>query len=328
MEQRKNHRQVVHELVESGRLSAIEADRILDAPPVSLPAREIVSYLGALIVGVGVVRLVIAMFEDASRMSISGALFLAALVLGFASIRLADRTGALGRLSEVLELATIASASGSAALALTETDMRGEWVAIIIASVALVWSLIRLGSSRFVSAITLPVSLFVIAGTASALADIDDSLTAGPIAAVGLVLVGLGLTGVRQDVFFRAVGAMALLSSLPGWSSQRPGPEGIIPAVIIAGALFAVGAVRMWLELILPMALASTILVCAYVFRSVDNEVAQGVAVVAVGLVILGGTTVAVRRTRGHGPNHRDRHRAGTGAEHGGGRGPGYRFGA
>jgi len=321
MEQPKNHRQVVHELVESGRLSVIEADRILDAPPFTLPVREIVSYLGALILGVGVVRLVIAMFEDASRMSISAALFLASLILGFVAIRLSDRDGALGRLSEVLELATIASASGSAGLALSEADMRVEWIIIIIASIVLVWSLIRLGSSRFVSAITLPIALFAITIAGTSIVDIDESLGSGPIAMIGLVLVGLGFTGIRQDVFFRAVGAMTLLSSLPAWAAQRPGPEGIIPAVVIAGTLFAVGAVRMWLEFILPMALASTILVCAYVFRSVDNEVAQGIAVVMVGLVILAGTTVAVRRARGH------EHGSEQGSQHGHHRSGGYRVG-
>lgn len=293
------HRQVIDELVERGRLSPTEAERIREAPPFVLAPREIVSYLAALIIGVGVVRLVVAVFEDASRLSIAAVLLVLGLALGFAALQWSDRSGALGRLAEVLEIGSLGSAAGSAALALSETDMRGEWIAIIISTTALAWSLVRLGRSRFVSAVTLPVSMLVLAGTGSSLADIDDSLAAGPFAFVGLVLVGLGLTGLRQDVFYRAAGAVVLLWTLPAWSASRDGVEGITPALIVAAILFAIGVTQMWIELILPMAVANTILVCVPIFQHVDNEVAQGVLVVLVGLTVLGGTWFAVRRARG-----------------------------
>lgn len=308
MERKLTHHEVVEDLVHQGRLTPLEAERIFSAPSFVLPPREVVSYLAALIIGVGSVRLVIAVFEDASRLSISAVLGVLCLALGFAAWRLASRPGALGRLSEVLEVASIGSAAGSAALAMSETDMRGEWIAIIIASVTLVWSLVRIGESRFVSALVLPVSLFVLAGTGTSLADIDESLTAGPIAFVGLLLVALGLTGVRQEVFFRAVGSVVLLWTLPAWASQRPGLEGILPAVAVAVGLFSLGVVRMWVEFIAPMALALTILVCAYVFEHVDNDVAQGVLVVAVGLSVLAGTGMAVRRARHNGNHRHDTH--------------------
>ena len=298
MANRMNQRQVIDKLVADGRITRGEADHIASSPLITFSPREIVSYLAALIIGVGVVRLVVAMFEDASRMSISAALFLLGLILGYVAIRLNDHTGALGRLSEVMELGSVGSLAGSAALAIGETDIEGEWVAMIVATVTFIWSLVRLGNSRFVSAVVLPASMMVIVSAATSLADLDESLNAGPIALVGLVLVALGLTGLRQEVFYRAVGSVVLLMSLPGWATSRTGFEGIVPALVVTVTFFAVGTIRMWLELILPMALATTILVCAFIFRKVDNDVAQGILVVMVGLLVLGGTGLAVRRAR------------------------------
>ena len=71
-------------------------------------------------------------------------------------------------------------------------------------------------------------------------------------------------------------------------------------AVVATGAvIFAIGASRMWLELIPTSSLVIVISVVNYVVRKVDNEVLQGVTIVATGLMVLVGA-VQVFENREH----------------------------
>jgi hypothetical protein len=295
---RANQRTVLAEFVESGRLTRSEADGIAAAPRFTLPIREIVSYLAGLIILVGVIRLIAAVLEDASEIAIAAVLYIVALITGALSWRLHKRTGAWGRFAEVLELAALGSVGLAIGLTLVDVDVRDEWAAIIPAVLAAGWGILRLRSSQFVSALSLPISVMVISGQVSTLLDWHEELGSIPIMAGGAVLIALGLTRVRLPFILRGVGAVAILGSSVALSAERDGLDGLLPGLLIGIAIFALGSVRMWIDLILPGGALVVMAVSIFIFRHIDNDVLEGVLVVLVGLSVLAATTVVVRRSR------------------------------
>lgn len=294
---RANQRTVLADFVESGRLTQTEADGIAAAPRFTLPIREIVSYLAGLIVLVGVIRLIAAVLEDASEIAIAAVLYVVALITGGLAWKIHKRTGAWGRFAEVLELAALGSAGLAIGLTLVEVDVRDEWTAIIPAVLAAAWGVFRLRSSQFVSALSLPVSVMVIAGQVATLLDWHEELGSIPIMAGGAVLIVLGLTKVRLPFILRGVGAIAILGSSVALSAERDGLDGLLPGLLLGIVIFALGAVRMWIDLILPGGALIVMAVSIFIFRHVDNDVLEGVLVVLVGLTVLAATTVVVRRS-------------------------------
>ena len=291
--------EVLEQLVRTGRLTDSEAELIEKAPRFSLPTREIVGYLGGLLVLVGAARLVIAVFEDASRFAIAATLYLVALLAGYAAVLCQKRAGAWHRFGEILELVTLGTASTASGLLLRELDMSGEWSALIPAALVFVWSLVRVRFAEFAAAISLPVSAMVVAGTFSALVNANDETSALPILVVGLIVVLIGTQNVSAPRFLRAIGGVIVLMAGPGWSAGREGLEGVLPVVAIGAVIFAIGASRMWLELIPTSSLVIVISVVNYVVRKVDNEVLQGVTIVATGLTVLVGA-MQVFKNREH----------------------------
>lgn len=295
---RTNQRSVLADLVDRGRLTQPEADSIASAPRFTLPIREIVSYLAGLIVLVGVIRLIAAVLEDASKIAIAAVLYVVALITGFLAWRLHSRSGAWGRFAEVLELAALGSGGLAIGLTLADLDLRDEWAAIIPAALVALWGIWRLRSSQFVSALSLPVSILVIAGQVASLVDWYEELGSIPIMVGGAVLIGLGLTRMRLAFIVRGVGAVAILGSSAALAGQRDGLDGLLPGLLLGVAIFALGSVRMWLDLILPGGVLIVLTVSIFIFRHVDNDVLQGVLVILIGLAVLAATTVVVRRGR------------------------------
>jgi hypothetical protein len=293
--------EVLEQLVRTGRLTDSEAELIEKAPRFSLPTREIVGYLGGLLVLVGAARLVIAVFEDASRLSIAATLYLVALLAGYAAVLFQKRVGAWHRFGEVLELVTLGAAATASGLVLRELELSGEWSALIPAALVFVWSLVRVRFAEFAVAISLPVSAMVVAGTFSALVNADDEMSALPILVVGLIVVLIGTLDVSAARLLRAIGGVIVLTAGPGWSAGREGLEGVLPVVLIGAVIFAIGATHMWLELIPTSSLVIVISVVNYIVRKVDNEVLQGVTIVATGLTVLVGATMVFKNREHHG---------------------------
>lgn len=295
---RSTQHHLLDELVAAGRLSTAEAEAVRAAPRFVLAVRELVSYLAGLIVLVGVIRLIAAVLEDASKLAIAAVLYVAALVAGVVAWRLHPRPGAWGRLAEVLELAALASGGVAIGLTLADLDMRGEWSAVIAAGLVTVWALARLRSSQFVTALALPIGVLVVAGQVASIVNWNEELGSIPIMIGGAVLIAVGLTRVHLAFIVRAVGAVAILGSCSALAGGRSGLDGLLPGLILGAGLFALGSTRMWIDLIVPGGALVVISISVFIFRHVDNDVLQGVLVVLVGLLVLAATTLAVRRGR------------------------------
>lgn len=293
--------EVLEQLVRTGRLTDSEAELIEKAPRFSLPTREIVGYLGGLLVLVGAARLVIAVFEDASRFAIAATLYLVALLAGYAAVLFQKRAGAWHRLGEVLELVTLGAAATASGLVLRELELSGEWSALIPAALVVLWSLVRIRFAEFAAVISLPAGSMVVAGTISALLEANDETSALPFLLVGVIMVLIGTQEISSPTLLRAIGGLIVLMAGPGWSAGREGLEGVLPVVAIGAVIFAIGASRMWLELIPTSSLVIVISVVNYIVRKVDNEVLQGVTIVATGLTVLVGATMVFKNREHHG---------------------------
>jgi hypothetical protein len=297
MDQATQH-QVLARLISQGQLSKSEAREIESAPKFWIPAREIISYLGGLIVLIGVVRLFIVVFKDASLLSIVGALYATSFGAAFGAWKAQQNDGALYRLGEVLELVTIATFVVASGLWINELNLSQGWPTLLAAGVVIPWSIFRMRTAEFVSIVAFPVSLSVFAVSLGVIVGIREEGTALPMMLAGLLIVLAGAQDISSPRFMRAVGAIVVLMGGPSWVASRDGLDGLIPVLAIGVLLFAVGAARMWIEVIPTASLVIVITLINFVIRHVDSEVLQGLIIVAVGLGVLGGTTLVLKDMR------------------------------
>jgi hypothetical protein len=246
---------------------------------------------------VGVVRLVVVIFSDASTTAVIAALYLAALVFAALAWRLQRVQGWVARLGEVTELLAVLSCAIATGVLLREQlEFSGEVAAIISASASAMWGVIRLRTTQFSATAVLIPSLLVTGGSASALLDWDGPPGALPIMVAAAVLVLIGTLDLQWPLAFRVVGAYTLLITAPQWVGERGSVGGLAVTLSIGVALFVLGSLNMWIELLVAGGLTITIGISVFVFKNVDNEVLQGILVVAIGLLIVTTTVLVYRR--------------------------------
>lgn len=289
---------VISSLVSQGRLSEVEAERIRTAPRFVIQVRELVSYLGGLIILVGVVRLIAAVLEDASKMAIAGVLYAVAVVLGLVAWRFVRRTGPWGRFGEVLELGSLSALGVALGLSLNEAGTSSEVAALTVGVLVTLWGALRVRFTQFGATFMLGIGIMIFATALSSLLDLDEEVSALPILIGGLIVLALGTQRIRLAIVLRAAGSVVALFTTIAWMGMREGLDGLLLGLIVGGGVFALGATRMWIEVILPSGILIVVSVAMYVFRNVDNDVLQGLIVVAVGLAMLGATALVLRRKR------------------------------
>lgn len=287
---------VVASLVTQGRLSADEADRIRNAPRVVIQGRELVSYLGGFIILVGVIRLIGAVMQDASKMAIAGVLYAAAVILGGVAWRFVKRPGAWGRFGEVLELGALGSLVVAIGLTTFDAGLSSAASSLIAGIVVTSWGVVRIRSTQFAATLILAIGIFTTSIAFTALLDFEDEWGAIPILVGGLIMVALGALRLPLPFVLRGVGSVVALFSTINWMAFHEGLDGLLPGLIIGAGLFALGAASMWIDVFIPAGILVVVSVAMFVFRNVDNDVLQGLIVVAVGLATLGGTAMIFRR--------------------------------
>lgn len=295
MEQNKTQRELLEGLVDSGVINEDQAKDIVSAPRWSFSIRELVSYLGALIISAGVVRLLAYALEDASVGTIATALYVLSLVLGFVSWKLMSGSEVRQRLAEVFELGALGAAAGGTGIVLDQADMRGEWIGLILTGAIALWGVVRCRPARFSGTVALSVGTVGVAISLSAVIDVENQfLNGGLLLAAAAVLVAAGMTHIGSQQLARAVGSLFVIigsmtiGSAEDWSR---------PASIITGAvLFGAGTILLAPEMLVAGAFCVVAGVVMTVMEWVDNEMAQGLVVIATGLVVLGALSVQMRR--------------------------------
>lgn len=295
MEQNKTQRELLDGLVDSGAINEDQAKDIMSAPRWSFSVRELVSYLGALIVGVGVIRVFAFALKDASIGIIAVALYVLSAVVGFTSWKLRSGSETKQRLGEVFELVSLVSAVGATGIVFDQIEMPGEWIGLVLTASVAVWGVIRCRAARFAGTVALSAGIVGVSISLSAVIGVENLFVNGGLVLVaGVVLVGAGLTHIRSQQLARTVGSLfiiigsMMIGSAEDWSR---------PASIITGAaLFAAGTVLLAPEMLVAGAFCVVAGVVMTVMEWVNNELAQGLVIIAAGLVVLGALSVQMRR--------------------------------
>lgn len=287
MKQRKSLVKTLNDLVESGVLSTDQSEEILHAPRWSYTPRELLSYLAALIITVGVIRTVAAALVDVSETAIATLLYLLAFVTGAVSVRLRGKSDIQSRVSEILEIATTLSAAIATGIVCNVADLEMKWSVAVIALVAIGWGLLRSNKSEIVGAILISAGVPTFIVSFAAGLDENNGRLLGLLMVVGGSLLIFQGTRVMGFAFApRAAGSLYVLIGAMTLGSDFGGAGRAIP-LVIGAVLFGVGIQRLAPEMLLAGAFCVLAGLLSIVFETIDNDVAQGLAIVASGLVVL-----------------------------------------
>ena len=286
MEQRKSQNEVLDELVANGTITEHQASEIADAPLWSFSVRELVTYLAALIIAVGVVRILAIAFEDASEGIIVASLYAVSLAAALASWKLSSRSELQKRFAEVLELGSLGSALGATGVMLSHTDLRGEAIGLILTSVGFIWGLYRCRETRFAGTVAMCIGANGVAITLGSLVNENRAWAAGLLmVASGSLLTFMGTTKIRARYLSRAVGSLfVVIGSITLGADIAYGR--MIP-IITGIAIFTAGTALLAPEMLVAGAICIVIGVVMTVTRWVSNDMAQGLVIIATGVVTL-----------------------------------------
>jgi hypothetical protein len=297
MKQRKSLTHTLNDLVEAGVLSSAQSEDIAHAPRWSYTPRELLSYLAALIITVGVIRTVAAALVDVSETAIATLLYLLAFVTGAVSVRLRGKSDIQSRVSEILEIATTLSAAIATGIVCNVADLEMKWSVAVIALVAIGWGLFRSNKSEIVGAILISAGVPTFVVSFAAGLDENNGRLLGLLMVVGGSLLIFQGTRVMGFAFApRAAGSLYVLIGAMTLGSDFGGVGRAIP-LVIGAVLFGVGIQRLAPEMLLAGAFCVLAGLLSIVFETIDNDIAQGLAIVASGLVVLVVLGAQMKRT-------------------------------
>jgi hypothetical protein len=297
MKQRKSLTHTLNDLVKAGVLSSEQSEDIAHAPRWSYTPRELLSYLAALIITVGVIRTVAAALVDVSETAIATLLYLLAFVTGAVSVRLRGKSDIQSRVSEILEIATTLSAAIATGIVCNVADLEMKWSVAVIALVAIGWGLFRSNKSEIVGAILISAGVPTFVVSFAAGLDENNGRLLGLLMVVGGSLLIFQGTRVMGFAFApRAAGSLYVLIGAMTLGSDFGGVGRAIP-LVIGAVLFAVGIQRLAPELLLAGAFCVLAGLLSIVFETIEDDVVQGLAIVASGLVVLVVLGAQMKRT-------------------------------
>jgi hypothetical protein len=294
----RTQREVVDQMVASHRLSFTEADEILNAPRFKILWRELLSYIAVLVIGVGLIRVVVALFEEASETIIAVSLLVASAVFGVITFQLWRHEGWRRRAGEFCEIVSLGSLVAGGAILLVDADIDGAIIAVSAGSLGVMWALLRVRFTEFSSAIIVIPSTMAVCGGIVEWANLDFGVGAIPFLIGGSLLIGLGQGDYGAAILIRIAGVVTVFSSVPQWLDEYSGLDGLLPALGIGALLLWTGMQWNRIEQIIGGSAVTVIAIVVYLTNNIDNDLLQGVAIVAVGVAGLVFTAFAVKRQR------------------------------
>jgi hypothetical protein len=295
MNQRKSRDEVLDDFVAQGLITEQQATEISEAPQWSFSARELMTYLAALIIAVGVIRILGIAFQDASEGIIVTALYLVAIAAGFTSWKLSSGSDIRDRVAEVLELAAIGCSVGASAVLLSNTELRGEVIGLMLTGATLLWGLYRCRTTRFAGTVALCAGANGVVLSLGALIDFDQARPAGVLMVLsGLFLVFAGTQKIGAQYFARAVGSLfVVIGSITLSTNFSTGR--VIP-IVTGIILFTAGTKFLASELLVAGAFCIVIGIVMSVNRWIENDTAQGLVIIGAGVAMLLVLTAQMKR--------------------------------
>jgi hypothetical protein len=291
MDQRKSQDEVLKQFVSDGHLTSEQADEIAQAPILAFSARELVSYLAAILITIGVGFMVAGLVVNVPQAGIAALLYVVAAGLGYFSRKLSTATREKQRLGDVLEIASVLAIAVGSGILLDMTSVRSEWSACILAIVAGTWGAVRASRTQFSGAVvtTISVPIAILSSTSMMTLNGDnDRLVVGlMLLAGGAGLIYMGMRNIGFAFLPRAFGSLLIVIAsitLAGVFSNAFG--GLIP-IAIGTVMFALGSRERAPEDLVAGALGIIVGLIMTVVYWLPGNLLQGLAIIGCGVVPL-----------------------------------------
>lgn len=290
---------VIADLESKGSLSTGDAARLRSAPVWWVTAPEVLSYLGALIVGLGLIVILVAIGEDLTPRTVSVGLAVLGTACAAGAWSLRRRDTALVRVANFLAVVATASWAGAIGITLSLAGLDESWSVLVASALALATGLALVRRTRFAGTLVIIVALQpFLAATISVL---DVSEYYGPLLflASGALLLWLGTMQIGFALGARLAGAVSATGATIAFAAVHDNLAAAGVALAAAIVLLATGLRRRMLETVVVAGFGTVTQVgiaSNQVFPS--SPLAQGLAVTACGLAVVVGSVAVVRRTR------------------------------
>jgi hypothetical protein len=291
MDQRKSQDEVLKQFVSEGHLTSEQADEIAKAPILAFSARELVSYLAAILTTIGVGFMVAGLVVNVPQAGIAALLYVVAAVLGYFSRKLSTATREKQRLGDVLEVASVLAIAVGSGILLDMTSVRSEWSACVLAIFAGTWGAVRASRTQFSGSILMSASVPVVIMSSTSMMNLNgdnDRLVVGlMLLAGGAGLIYMGMRNIGFAFLPRASGSLLIVIgaiTLAGVFSNAFG--GLIP-LAIGTAMFALGSRERAPEDLVAGALGIIVGLIMTVVYWLPGNLLQGLAIIGCGVVPL-----------------------------------------
>ena len=291
MEQRKSQNEILKQLVAGGQLTSDQADDIAQAPKLAVTARELVSYLAAVLITIGAVFMVSGLIVDVPKAGIAVLLYVVAAVAGYFSRKLITGASEKQRAGEVLEISAVLAVAVASGILLDMTSMRSEFYACLLAIAAGTWGAIRASRSQFSGSVLMSASMPIAIMASTSIMNLNGD---NNMRVIGLMLIagGVGLLymGMKQIGFGllpRAVGSLlVIIGSITLANGFPSGIEGLIP-LGVGAALFTLGSRERSPENLVAGAFGIVAGVIMTVVYWLPGNILQGLAIIGSGVGML-----------------------------------------
>ena len=291
MDQRKSQDEVLKQFVSDGHLTSEQADEIAQAPILAFSARELVSYLAAILITIGVGFMVAGLVVNVPQAGIAVLLYVVAAALGYFSRKFSSGKSEKQRAGDVLEIASVLAAVVATGILLDMTSVRSEWSACVLSIVAGVWGAIRAARSHFSGSVLMTASVPVAIMSSTSMMNLNgdgNSIVIGLLLMVGgLGLIYMGMRHIGFGLLPRAVGSLLIVIGSIMFVDVLPsGIGGLIP-LGIGVALFTLGSRERSPENLLAGALGIIVGVIMTVVHWLPGNLLQGLAIIGCGVALL-----------------------------------------
>ena len=291
MDQRKSQDEVLKQFVSDGHLTSEQADEIAQAPILAFSARELVSYLAAILITIGVGFMVAGLVVNVPQAGIAALLYVVAAVLGYFSRKLSTATREKQRLGDVLEVASVLAIAVGSGILLDMTSVRSEWSACVLAIFAGTWGAVRASRTQFSGSILMSASVPVVIMSSTSMMNLNgdnDRLVVGlMLLAGGAGLIYMGMRNIGFAFLPRAFGSLLIIIASITLAGVFSNAFGGLISIAIGTAMFALGSRERAPEDLVAGALGIIVGLIMTVVYWLPGNLLQGLAIIGCGVVPL-----------------------------------------
>ena len=291
MDQRKSQDEVLKQFVSDGHLTSEQADEIAQAPILAFSARELVSYLAAILITIGVGFTVAGLVVNVPQAGIAILLYVVAAVLAYFSRKLLSETSERQRVGEVLEIASVLAIAVGSGILLDMTSMRSEWSACILAIVAGTWGVMRASRTQFSGSVLMTASVPVAIMSSTSMMNLNgdnNRLVVGlMLLAGGAGLIYMGMRKIGFAFLPRAFGSLLIVIASITLAGVFSNGFGSLIPIGVGAALFALGSRERAPEHLIAGAFGIIVGLIVTVVHWLPGNLLQGLAIIGCGVVPL-----------------------------------------